>query len=128
MRAIIISASVALIFIGGAVFFTQNNANIGQDVTAENVSIVDGKQIVEIRVRGGYQPRKSLAKSGLPTTIRFLTNGTFDCSAAVRIPSLKVSKLLPNSGSTEIDLGSPGATTLKGTCGMGMYNFEIVFL
>ncbi len=38
-----------------------------------------------------------------------------------------ISKNLPQTGSTEIDLGSPQAGKLQGTCGMGMYPFAIDF-
>jgi plastocyanin domain-containing protein len=88
---------------------------------------VDGKQIVEITARGGYQPRVSIAKAGISTILRFNTNGTFDCSASVRIPSLDISKLLPQSGSTDIDIGSQQVATLNGSCGMGMYPFQVEF-
>lgn len=92
-----------------------------------NVSIVDGKQIVQIDARGGYTPRRSVAKAGIPTVVRFNTKNTFDCSSFVRIPSLDISKTLEQTGSTDIEIGSQGAQTLQGSCGMGMYPFEIVF-
>lgn len=99
----------------------------GLSVNENNVSIVDSKQIIEITARGGYQPRKSVAKAGMPTIIRFNTNGTFDCSSAVRIPSLDISRNLPQRGTTDIDIGSPKLGILYGTCGMGMFPFEIDF-
>ena len=89
--------------------------------------MVDGRQIIDIRAKGGYQPRRSVAKAGIPTTIRFNTNGTFDCSSSVRIPSMDISKLLPQSGFTDIDIGSSKLGLLNGSCGMGMYPFEIEF-
>jgi sulfite exporter TauE/SafE len=95
--------------------------------SAGNVSIVDGVQIVEIRARGGYSPRKSIAQAGIPTVIRFNTAGTFDCSSSIRIPSLNVSKILPQSGATDIQIGAQATSTLEGSCGMGMYPFEIDF-
>jgi plastocyanin domain-containing protein len=94
-------------------------------VAANNVSIVDGKQIVEIRAKGGYLPRKSVVKAGMPTILRVNTSGTFDCSSAIRIPSLRVSQTLPATGVTEIELGSLEPGMLQGNCGMGMYPFEI---
>jgi plastocyanin domain-containing protein len=36
-------------------------------------------------------------------------------------------KSLPQSGVTDIDLSSQKSGTLQGTCGMGMYPFEIEF-
>lgn len=127
MKATIISIIVAIVLIGGAFMLAKNGGDTGQAANANNVSIVDGKQIIEINAKGGYQPRKSVAKAGIPTIIRFNTKGTFDCSSAVRIPSLNISKSLPQSGVTDIDIGSGELGKLKGSCGMGMYPFEVEF-
>ncbi|KND49031.1 MAG: hypothetical protein AB200_01205 [Parcubacteria bacterium C7867-005] len=126
MKAAIISVIVAIVLIDGAFILTRSG-DTGQTVNANNVSIVDGKQIIEITARGGYQPRKSVAEAGIPTIIRFNTKGTFDCSSSVRIPSLGISKSLPQTGSTDIDIGSGKLGTLQGSCGMGMYPFEVEF-
>ncbi len=127
MKLVIISVIVAVVLIGGAFALTRSSSDTGEVANANNVSIVDGKQIIEINAKGGYQPRKSIAKAGIPTTIRFNTKGTFDCSSSVRIPSLNISKSLPQSGVTDIDIGSGQLGTLKGACGMGMYPFEVDF-
>ena len=95
--------------------------------SANNVSIIDGKQIIEITAKGGYLPVKSAAKAGIPTVLRVDTNGTFDCSSSVRIPNMQISKNLPAAGTTDIDLGNPKLGLLQGTCSMGMYPFEIDF-
>lgn len=126
MKTIAVSIIVAGLIIGGALAF-RGNGGVIPSVPANNVSIVNGIQIVEIRAKGGYQPRVSIAKAGLPTVLRFNTAGTFDCSASIRIPSLGISKILPQSGSTDIDLGSSTLGTLQGSCGMGMYPFQIDF-
>lgn len=125
MKAITISIIIALLLIGGAIVLS--NGRNDQVSNINNVSIVDGVQIIEINAKGGYQPRRSTAKAGVPTIIRFETTGTFDCSSSVRIPSMNISKILPQSGSTDIEIGSPTATVLQGTCGMGMYPFEVDF-
>lgn len=121
------SIIVAVVLIGGAFVLTKNGRNTEVLVNANNVVIVDGKQIVTINAKGGYLPRKSVAKAGIPTVIRFDTDGTFDCSSAVRIPSMNISQVLPQSGSTDIDIGTQQVATLQGACGMGMYPFEINF-
>lgn len=138
--AIIISA----LLIVGAIFFTSNKnsepkekpAKISQqsETVINNVSVVpastqggDNKQIIEIRAKGGYTPRKSIAKSGMPTILRINTNGTFDCSSSIRIPSMNIYKNLPQSGITDIDLGVSNPGVLNGSCGMGMYPFQIEF-
>lgn len=105
----------------------QNQSINYTKAPAQNVSIVDGIQIIEIRARGGYSPRQSVAKAGLLTVIRFDSKGTFDCSASVRIPSLRISQSLDFSGSTDIDIGTPKVGLMKGSCSMGMYPFEIDF-
>lgn len=129
MKSTLISIVAAAVLIGGAIVFTQGGGSVPVDTGAQgnNVSVVDGKQIIEIRAKGSYTPGKSIAKAGIPTILRFNTEGTFDCSSAVRIPSMNITQNLPPSGSTDIDLGSPSVATLQGTCGMGMYSFEIDF-
>ncbi len=128
MKTTTISIIVAAVLIGGAFMLTKGNSQENTPtVPANNVTMVDGKQIVEISAKGGYQPRKSVAKAGIPTVIRFDTKGTFDCSSSVRIPSMNISKSLPQTGTTDIDIGSQQLATLQGTCGMGMYPFEIEF-
>ena len=106
---------------------TRGSGKLDEPVYANNVSITDGKQIIEIHARGGYLPKKSFAKAGIQTTLRFITNGTFDCSSSVRIPSLNISKVLPQTGSIDIDLGVQVPTVVYGSCGMGMYPFQIQF-
>lgn len=126
MKATIISIIAAVVLIVGAFILTRDGGT-APIANANNVTIVDGKQIIEINAKGGYQPRKSIAKAGIPTIIRFNTKGTFDCSSSVRIPSMNISKSLPQTGSIDIDIGSGKLGTLQGSCGMGMYPFEVEF-
>jgi plastocyanin domain-containing protein len=95
---------------------------------AENVYMSGGEQVINITVKGGYFPKVSSAKAGVPTTLRFNTKGTFDCSSAVVIPSLNYRANLSPSGITEVDVPAqePG-TKLRGTCSMGMYSFTVNF-
>lgn len=124
---------ISTVLIISAIFLTSNKKSIYNETLIEtqqpinNVSTVGDKQIIEITAKGGYTPRKSIAKAGIPTILRFNTKGTFDCSSSVRIPSMNISKILPQSGVTDIDLGSKKTGTLQGSCGMGMYPFEIEF-
>ena len=95
---------------------------------AQNVSIIDGKQIITISAKGGYSPRVSNAKAGMPSILKMDTQGTFDCSSAVSIPSLGYRNFLPPSGETSIDIPPQQAgTSMTGLCAMGMYNFTINF-
>jgi plastocyanin domain-containing protein len=127
MKATLTSIVIAILLIGGALFLASSGQNNTGSTNANNVSIVDGVQIIEINAKGGYQPRSSTAKAGLPTILRFNTNSTFDCSSSVRIPSMNISKSLPMSGVVDIDLGTREPGNLNGMCGMGMYRFDIKF-
>ncbi len=129
MNSTIIAIIVAGALVAGAIMISQVGAlqTDSADVSVNNVTVVDGKQIIQITAKGGYQPRQSIAKAGTPTILRFNTQGTFDCTSAVRIPSMNISKNLPPSGITDIDLGTQKVGMLQGTCGMGMFPFEIEF-
>lgn len=133
MKSTITSIIIAAVLIVGALALVKvsasrsGNYGAGQGASVDNVSIENGVQVVTIHARGGYQPARSLAKAGMPTVIRFDTKSTFDCSSYIRIPSMGISKMLPQTGTTDIDVGTATAGTLQGMCGMGMYPFQVEF-
>ena len=129
--SIIISIIVAGLIVGGAIYFSSSSPKekrVIEEQNVNNVSIIDGKQIVEVKAKGGFFPIKSTAKASMPTILRVNTNSTFDCSSVLRIPSMNLTKNLPMSGTTDIDIGIQKAGIFEGTCGMGMYPFEIEFI
>lgn len=123
----IVSIVIALIFLGGVIVLSLPTAPTKQ-VTQNNAATIDGKQVVEINAKGGYSPRTNVAKADTPTIIKVKTAGTFDCSAALTIPSIGYQTFLPPSGETLIEIPpQKKGTTLQGVCSMGMYNFSISF-
>ena len=123
-----ISIVITAVLIGGAIVFAGLSAGKATAPSVANVSVMDGKQIVEIGVKGGYSPKVSAAKADLPTVLRMKTNGTFDCSSGVVIPSLSYRQNLPPSGETDIEVpAQKSGTTLEGLCVMGMYHFSVNF-
>ena len=128
MKPTVLAILAAVVIIGGAILFAgKSSTTADTSGSVNNVSMENGKQIVEVTAKGGYSPRKTIAKAGVPTVLRMDTNGTFDCSSIVRVPSMGLYKNLPPSGSTDIDIGTPQAQPLKVVCGMGMYSFEVDF-
>ena len=125
MKIIIISILAVAVVAGGAMLVISGASNSSSQ-TVDNVSMVGGKQIITISAKGGYSPRLTNAKAGVPTVIKMNTQGTFDCSSAIVIPSLGYRSNLPPSGETLIDVPPQNAgTALQGLCSMGMYSFSI---
>jgi plastocyanin domain-containing protein len=119
--SIVILAIVAFIFITGA-----KTGSGGSSVN--NSEIKDGIQYIRIDAGGGYSPKISSAKAGIPTKLIVKTNGVYDCSSSLAIHSLGYQKILPQTGETIIDAGIPQAgVPLRGVCGMGMYSFLVNF-
>jgi plastocyanin domain-containing protein len=130
MKTIIGGIVSGFAFVGLVILMFGGSGNSGLDSMSagNNVSIVDGTQIVEIRAKGGYSPRRSVAKAGVPTILRMKTSGTFDCSGALVIPAINYQENLPMSGNTDITLPAQTAgKTIQGFCAMGMYSFEVDF-
>lgn len=127
-KSTIISILIAVALIGGAVFLVGNK-DTSQEQPVNNVTVVDGKQIIEIDAKGGYFPRMTTAQADMPTIIKVKTSGTFDCSAALTIPSLSYQTNLPQSGETDIEVPAQKAgSKVQGICSMGMYNFSVNFI
>jgi plastocyanin domain-containing protein len=120
--------ALAIIIAGaliGGVFLLSSG---GDSSSENNVSVSNGKQIVEITAKGKYAPKKTVAKADMPTTLRIKTNGTFDCTAALKVPAAGYEAMLPATGTTDIELPPQKAgATVQGTCAMGMYTFAINF-
>jgi len=110
--------AIGIVFWGG-----KENSELIQ-----NIEIKDGIQYITIDAKGGYSPRISTAKAGIPTKLVVRTDGTYDCSSSLVVRAVGFQKLLPQTGETEIDLGIPEAgVPIEGVCGMGMYSFNVNF-
>ena len=87
-----------------------------------------GSQLITILARGGYSPQESTARAGVPSTLRLVTKNTYDCSRALILPSLRVQKILPATGTTDFTIpAQKTGTKFYGICSMGMYAFMITF-
>lgn len=75
----------------------------------------------------GYRPNTLKAKANLPTKLVLVTQDTSSCSRAFTIPSLKIQKVLPETGSKTIDLPPQKKGRLRFSCSMGMYTGQINF-
>ncbi len=129
MKEITASIAIASLLIFSAFLYSRSPTEKPRVDSVFNSTIENGVQIVEIRARGGYEPKRSTAIAGIPTILRFDSKGTFDCSTSVWIPKKDVKKSLNFSGMTDIDIGTPEKGLMRGGCTMGMmYAFEIDFV
>ncbi|MSU56000.1 MAG: hypothetical protein EXS51_01685 [Candidatus Taylorbacteria bacterium] len=127
MKSTAFSIIIAGLLIGGAILLTGNKTG-DTEGSRSNVTVADGKQIVEVTAGNGYSPNLTVAKADMPTVLRMETVNSFSCASALVIPKLGVRKNLPSSGTTDIDIPPQKAgSTLQGLCAMGMYNFSIKF-
>ncbi len=126
-KTIYIIMTIALM-IGIGIVILGGSKNSETGGLAQNVEIKDGVQYITVNAKGGYWPKVSSAKAGIPTKLIVKTDGTYDCSASLVIRSLGFQKILAQTGEETIDIGIPKAgNPLQGVCGMGMYNFLINF-
>lgn len=124
--------TIALVIGLGIIFVGSSKSNddikTASNQTVQNSVIKNGVQYITINAKSGYSPRVSTAQAGIPTKLIVKTDGTYDCSASVAIHSIGYQKILPQTGETEIDIGSQKVgETLQGVCGMGMFSFQIKF-
>lgn len=128
LKNTIISIIISVGLIVGTLYLVSGNptSSGGEVASVQNVEIREGVQYVTITARGGYAPRLTQIKAGIPTKLVVKTEGTYDCSAALVVRSAGFQKILQPTGEEVIDLGTPkSGEVIQGVCGMGMYNFQI---
>ncbi len=129
-KGTIISIIISIAIIGGTLYFVSDRSAStgGEALQSQNVEVRDGVQYVTINAKGGYSPRVTTIKGGMPTKLIVKTDGTYDCSSALVVRSVGFQKILQPTGEETIDLGTPkSGEEIQGVCSMGMYNFVINF-
>lgn len=118
----------AVLLIAIAAGLSYQRRGDSQVAESRNVSVSEGTQVVEIRAGGGYAPRVTVASSNMPTILRMKTEGAFDCSSAVVIPSIGYQGYLSRTSETDISVPPQAqGSTIEGRCAMGMYSFQVRF-
>lgn len=89
----------------------------------------DGKQEVTISVTDrGYSTQVNTLKAGIPVKLTLITNNVQGCTRAFTIPSLSVSRVLPQTGTETLEFTPKQAGRLSYTCSMGMFtgSFQVI--
>ncbi len=130
-KNMIMSIVVSLGLIGGTLYFISEKPSAPRVSGVAGITPIEvrnGFQYITILAKGGYSPRSTEAKGGIPTKLVVKTDNTYDCSLSLVIRSIGFQNILPSNGEEVIDLGTPKAgEKIQGVCGMGMYYFEINF-
>ncbi len=139
-RAFLVAASFVIIFLGlvaintgqvlrGSPHTAQNywiatkSLFIGDTINAGNFAVArNGVQEATINVfSNGYRPNVNQLKQNVPVRLTLHSNNVLSCARSFLIPSIGISKILPQYGDTVIEFTPTKTGLLAFTCGMGMY-------
>lgn len=128
----LVSVNSGLTLMGSPLSLTNivQAANAAQPELASGAPVPpsDGINLYLSAGNSGYSPRVLHAQAGTAITLNLVTNQTYSCSRSFVIPSLRVEKLLPLSGTESISIPAQASgTVMRFSCSMGMYTGEIIF-
>ena len=99
-------------------------AAVSREVTTD----ASGTQVITIGAADrGYRPALVTARSGVRTALVVRTHGTRGCTRVFTIPDRGVERVLPVTGDTRIELGTPRPGRLRFTCAAGHYPGAVTF-
>ncbi|MBI3109810.1 sulfite exporter TauE/SafE family protein [Candidatus Daviesbacteria bacterium] len=87
------------------------------------VQLQDGIQVVDIAISPtSYYPNYIQVEQGIPVRLNLQSNGGLGCTSQFRIPTLGISKNIPQNGTAQINFTPSMKGKLTFTCSMGMYS------
>ena len=96
----------------------------GETVSAQ--SGAGGIQVIDVTVKGGYQPASITAEAGRPIRLNFTRRESSLCGEEVVLPEFGKRAHLPEGRPVVIEItpGAPGV--YEYTCGMNMYKGRLI--
>lgn len=85
-----------------------------------------GIQVVDVTVRGGYQPASIVAEAGRPLRLNFTRRESTPCGEEVVLPEFGKRAHLPEDRTVPIEVTPEGPGEYEFTCGMNMYKGKII--
>lgn len=120
-------------------FYTLNNIVRAATMSADELARVDGRAVlgvlnqgrqnVTIRVQSnGYLSSATTLKRGIPVKLELVTNNVAGCTRAFTVPEYGISKVLPQTGTEEVEFTPMKTGRLAYACGMGMFtgSFDVI--
>ena len=96
----------------------------GESVAAQ--AGAGGVQVVDVTVRGGYQPASIVAEAGRPLRLNFTRRESTPCGEEVVLPEFGRRAHLPEDRTIPIEVTPEGPGEYEFTCGMNMYKGKII--
>src|SRR5205809_6091737 len=94
--------------------------------TAATASVKDGVQVVDVLVKGGYEPGVVRVTRGAPVRLVFDRQETSSCSEEVVLPDFGIRRFLPPFARTPVEFTPTKAGTFDISCGMSMLHGKLV--
>lgn len=96
----------------------------GESVAAETGA--GGVQVVEVTVKGGYQPASIVAEAGRPLRLNFTRREATPCGEEVVLPEFGRRAHLPEDRTVPVEITPERPGEYEFTCGMNMYKGKII--
>jgi plastocyanin domain-containing protein len=85
-----------------------------------------GVQVVDVTVRGGYQPASIMAEAGRPLRLNFTRRESTPCGEEVVLPEFGWRAHLPEGRTVPVEVTPQEPGEYEFTCGMNMYKGKII--
>jgi plastocyanin domain-containing protein len=85
-----------------------------------------GVQIIDVTVKGGYQPAQITAEAGRPIRLNFTRRESTPCGEEVVLPEFGRRAHLPENKTVGIEVTPERPGEYEFTCGMNMYKGKLI--
>ena len=96
----------------------------GESVTA--AAGAGGVQVVDVTVKGGYQPASIVAAVGRPLRLNFTRRESTPCGEEVVLPEFGRRAHLPEDETVAVEIVPREPGVYEFTCGMNMYKGKLI--
>ena len=96
----------------------------GESVAAQ--ASAGGTQVVDVTVKGGYQPSSIIVKAGQPLRLNFTRRESTLCGEEVVLPEFGKRAHLPENRTVAVEVMPERPGEYEFTCGMNMYRGKLI--
>jgi len=97
-----------------------------QGETVAAAASAGGVQVIDVTVKGGYQPASITAEAGRPVRLNFTRRESTPCGEEVVLPEFGRRAHLPEGRTIAIEVTPQAPGEYEFTCGMNMYKGKLI--